>query len=397
MKGMSTTTITTIKVRDTDTQTDTNITLPLKGGVLQTWQAGFPKNWSLSVYFSSSPIVTSTIYGASFSIDGANTIYQESPPYVVNNKHPGAALNLPAGPHTLVWAADGMIPQNIDFVVETLVPATSNGIIGTNGDGILNDPHYDPSKYAILAATATACDFKVLRLWTEGTIGDPFPSSEWAIPLKWAALGVKMIAVLNFENSKQRCQAPTDADWLATLNSIPPASQTGVWAFEIGNEIDTFGPVTRGDVYWIGTPQQYTHLCALAYPILKAKGYDVIMGNVLRGLTYYETLKPLGAFNYCDWGGVHPYNNSAATNLAFVDQGGTFMESVGKGLCCTESNPRCSAAQAVAQLRLMKAGYLQRKGIFLFFPFVNGGDPQDNFGPINLDMTQSVYFPGLSS
>ena len=277
---------------------------------------------------------------------------------------------------------------------QQITPAV--GSLGSNGVG-LSDPAMSPAIHPMLITTLKQCGMSVIRMWLEGTIGNALPEVTWTNSEAYHAAGIQVIAVINFQNCRQRCQTPSDADWLATLNDIPPATQTGVWAFEVGNELDTFGPVTRGDVYWIGTPAQYSHLLALAYPVLSAKGYAVIAGNCLRSLNFYKSL-PAGWNKNVSAIGRHFYESSAAANLAEVDELNTYAANLGLGVANTEGGIRNGDTVArYNELKALVAGLRTRAGIHCLFPLINiPGDPLDVCAPLSTSYQPTSYLPAYT-
>ena len=170
---------------------------------------------------------------------------------------------------------------------------------------------------------------KIARFWTTGPFTSPPASSLWTLPLQYAAAGIQNVAVLNFQNSAVRCKAPALSDWTNYLNAIPAPANTGISYFEIGNEIDF-------TAYYNDSPANYAALLRVAAPILRAKGYKIICGNVLYGLTWLNTLAGLGAMTDCDYVGRHAYENNAAAALNDYQSLVTFAIAQGKGVFCTE-------------------------------------------------------------
>jgi hypothetical protein len=379
--------ITQILVRNTDLQADTSLALT-SGGTL--YQSLLPKNWALSVYFSTPPIVSANIFGAGLSIDGSAIEYQESAPYVIPNKHPGNPLNLAVGAHTLVVTFDGT-SSSFPFNVEPApVVEPQNQIAVSFGTNLLgtNDPTGSPTIHPQLVSAVQAAGMDFVRFWAVGSLGTTW-QAEQTIPLEWHKLGYSAIVVLNFQNSPTRCKAVPVTEWTNYLNSIPAPEVTGITHFEIGNEIDY-------SAYWSDTMENYFSMIKNAYPILKAKGYQVIMANCLNNLNPYVELQPLGAFAYCDFVGRHAYQSSAVQNLACIDAVIAFGQTIGKGVICTEGGVRGSASNLVSWASLTASYYTglkTRKGTFLQFPaFYLSTDTLDVGSLLNADYSENVNF-----
>jgi len=363
--------ITQILVRDTDKQADTSIVVT-NGCTL--FLSQLPVHWTQDFILSK----TNKIF---FSTDGGDPIEYEATPYCpIGHNTP---LNLAAGKHTVSITIGSQAAQVITF---TLVP--SPAVIGSNLAGV-SDPAGDPIGHTQLAATATRDHLQVVRLWTEGAFNVPFPANYWSVPLHWHAAGVKVVAVLNFQNSVPRCSAPSDADWILKLSSIPPPAQSGVWAFCIGNETDTAA-------YYTGTTAQLAHLINLAAPILHANGYYVIAPSQLNSLTQLQQLNALGALAGVDAIDRHFYSNSAAGCLAQVDPAAAYAVSIKKDLVCTEGGVRGGDAPTLAaQVKILfgTTGLQSRSGTFLHFPmYLMASDTLDTAAPLTASYARNEPF-----
>jgi hypothetical protein len=206
-------------------------------------------------------------------------------------------------------------------------------IFGTN-------PGNAPSVQGTVAAMQHF-GMKIARFWTTGPFTAPPAPSLWTGTLQYAAADIQNVAVLNFQNSAVRCKAPALADWTNYLNAIPSPANTGITYFEIGNEIDFAA-------YFSDTPVNYAALLQIAAPILRAKGYKIICGNVLYGLTWLNTLAGLGAMANCDYVGRHAYESNAAAALNDYQALIAFANAQGKGVFCTEVGLHGNAANLPA-------------------------------------------------
>lgn len=253
-------------------------------------------------------------------------------------------------------------------------PAAVQFAAGLNSVGV-DDPAADPKVHPEIGLTLQHFGMQYMRLWMTGLIVGTVPWSKFNITANYAAIGVKPVVVLNFQNSAVRTKAPAMADWTAYLNSIPLPSVTGVYAFEIGNEIDYA-------TYYSGTVQEYAALLQAAYPILSAKGYKVICGNVLFNLNWYQQLKTLGAFAFCDYIGGHFYYADAAGALKAYDGLIAFAASVGKPVFCTEVGLHGSNLTVwAAEITKLYAGLKLRGGTYLYFMLFTN---TSNAGPESL-------------
>jgi hypothetical protein len=252
-------------------------------------------------------------------------------------------------------------------------------MLGGNLTGTL-DPACDPTVHPELLAAVKHFGFSLVRLWTEGSMLSPC-AAQWAVSQAWAKAGVSVVAVLNFQNmggDKLRCTAPSDAQWTAYLNSIPPAASTGVTYFEIGNELDYAA-------YYTGTVTQYAHLLALADPILHAKGYKIIMANCLYGLSWYQQLAAMGAFAHVDAAGRHSYESTAAAALSDYTAAAAFVASQNVEFICTEVNlERVATGQLASEITKLYTGLQSIPGTYLYFPLqVIPSDTADPAGLLN--------------
>jgi hypothetical protein len=210
---------------------------------------------------------------------------------------------------------------------------------------------------------------KIARFWTTGLFTSPPPQSLWTGMLKYAAVGIQNVAVLNFQNSAVRCKSPAMADWTNYLNAIPTPDKTGVTYFEIGNEIDFTD-------YYSDSPANYATLLHAAAPILRGKGYKIICGNVLSSLTWLNTLAGLGAMANCDYIGRHAYESNAAAALSDYEALVIFAGAHGKGVFCTEVGLHGDSGNLpgwAAETQKLYTGVKALGGVYLQFPLYPTG------------------------
>jgi hypothetical protein len=276
----------------------------------------------------------------------------------------------------------------------TQVAHTDSQIASTYGGNLLGctDAGGNPSLHPQLLAAAKHFGFTMVRLWMEGSLLAAC-ESQWTVSQAWAAAGVSVIAVLNFQNMTPRCAAPSDSQWTIYLNSIPASAATGVTYIEIGNELDYA-------TYYTGTVAQYAHLLALAEPILHAKGYRIIMANCLYGLSWYQQLAALGAFAYVDAAGRHSYDSTAAAALANYTAAAAFVSSQGVQFLCTEVNlERVASGQLASEITKLYAGLANIPGSYIYFPLCV--IPTDTADPAGLLTTayavNQPYYAALES
>ncbi len=168
----------------------------------------------------------------------------------------------------------------------------------------------------------------------------------------------------------------------AYWNAFPAAAETGIYAIDLGNEVNTA-------LYYTGTPEQLARLMEIAYPILHARGYVVCAPSVLNSLSWYEQLEKLNAFDHSDRIDAHSYFSSAAGVVAMIDQGIAFGRSIGKpcdssewGVRMASSNRSAWAAETARAYSLLQT----RSGWFSAFSFYPTADPLDQATPLD-----SVY------
>ncbi len=172
------------------------------------------------------------------------------------------------------------------------------------------------------------------------------------------------------------------------LNAIPAPDKTGVTYFEIGNEIDLA-------TYYSDSPASYANLLHIAAPILRGKGYKIICGNVVYGLTWLNTLASLGAMADCDYVGRHAYESNAAAALNDYQALVAFAESHGKDVFCTEVGLHGNAgnlSQWAGETQKLYAGVKALGGIYLQFPLCPTGSGASPQSLLNADGSPNSLF-----
>jgi hypothetical protein len=396
LSSAATTTQPAVSVRDSDAQADTSIVIVNNGAIPA---AGLPKNWTLDFNFGKS-------VKAIFLIDGKPPAHNQywAPPYCPAGHN--TPINLAAGPHDIAVTVNGQAIADFKFTI-TLAPTTTAttapapnpttapttnaaaagqvanpAVLGINAAGI-SDAMIDLSAHPQYLTFCKAAGITTLRVWTEGAFTTHQPAGYYHLLPPWGAAGVHVIAVANFQNSVPRCSAPSDADWTAWCSAIPPPATTGIWAIEIGNEVNTA-------TYCTASAAQLAHLMQLAYPILHKQGYIVIAPSTLNSLNEIQTLQGLGAYQYADYLNVHSYRPTAAAVAADVDAAQAIATAVGKPLAMTEwgtrpggagaggAAPVAWASQQTAAIALLK----QRNVLACSFPlYVMPGDTLDLAAP----------------
>ena len=248
----------------------------------------------------------------------------------------------------------------------------------------------NPTVHPELLAATKHFGFSTVRLWMEGSLLSPC-AWQWTVSQAWAAAGVSVVAVLNFANMTPRCAAPNDVQWTAYLNSIPPATATGVTYIEIGNELDYA-------TYYTGTMAEYAHLLALADPVLHGKGYRIIMANCLFNLNSYQQLAALGAFSHVDAAGRHSYDSTAATALVNYAAAAAFVASQNVQYICTEVNlERVATGQLPGEISKLFAGLTAIPGAYIYFPmYLIPSDTSDPAGLLTSDyQINQPYYAAL--
>lgn len=322
-------------------------------------------------------------------LDSLTEMAAWSAPYCPQNR---SALVLSPGPHVLHYRLPTEEVQTFLFSVQASRPAAPIvSRLGTNLTG-LDDPLNDPELHPELFEAMQATGFTEMRLWTTGTIGNPLSAQGLAIANKWLKIlggAEHLTLVINAQNSKNRCKAPGSTDLKTTMQSGPDGV---IWEFI--NEPDF-------DVYYTDSDQAYADDLAVAHQVAQSKGSKLICANPLKSLDFLHRMQALGALSNCDAVGRHFYASNASQCLATVDALIAFSGTVGKPAHCTEGGVRLNDdAQAMIEIKALKAGLLKRSGTFHLFPLVNipgdknnPGDLLDRFAPLNVDRTKSKFYP----
>jgi hypothetical protein len=357
-------------IRNTDTQSPTTRAAVDGGYVVQ---SALPAHWTLQFNFTAQP------QSVRFTLDGKQPHVENFVPWVVEGDN--NPINLPLGDHVVTYAVNSVNPTTFHI---SIMPSP---LIGTNLEGI-SYAQGDPVVHPQLLTTAQGLRVQTARFWIEGSWSAKITGNYFHVTQAWQKAGVKVIAVANYQNSVPRCSAPTDAVWTAYWTAFPSPAQTGIYAIDLGNEVNTSN-------YYTGTPSQLAHLMALAYPILHAKGYVVCAPSVLNSLNWYQQLQKLNAFNDCDRIDVHSYAGSAASVVVFIDQGIAFGRSIGRpcdasewGVRMSASNKPAWAAQTAAVYSLLQT----RSGWFNAFSFYPTADPLDQATPLDKNYNANEPF-----
>jgi hypothetical protein len=347
------TTISKVFIRDCSRQGDTS-TAVTSGSTVN--PAKLPTSWTLDFVLTRNADVV-------FSTDGGIENEFESTPYCpIGHNTP---LKFAAGTHKITVQINSATPITFTIIIgspSAVADTEDPCVFGSNGEGVTY-PSGDPSLHPQLLTACRAYDFEYFRLWTEEPFSTPFPSSYWKIPLKYQAAGIKVMAVINFQNSPNSA-APSDKDWLTKINSFPNARTAGVWGVCLGNECDSKS-------YYTGTYSQLAHLMQLAYPILQDKGYVVIGPSAISSLALLEHLNALGALRYCDYADYHVYATTAQAALSVVDGYKSYCKSIDKPSLMSELGIRGLGTNTSGwskQCQLLFAGLQSRSGIYLQFP-----------------------------
>ena len=365
------TTISKILIRDCSKEADTAIAVASGSSVNP---INLPASWTLDFVLTRAADVV-------FSTDGGAKQEYESTPYCpVGHNTP---LDFAEGTHKISVQINSGTPIIFSITVtQTLAQPTDElpCVFGSNGEGVTY-PSGDPALHPELLTACKAYNFQYFRLWTEQPFSTPFPSTYWKIPVKYQAAGIKVLTVINFQNSPNYA-APSDKDWLTKINSFPAAKTAGVWGVCLGNECDSKS-------YYTGTVSQLAHLMQLAYPILEDKGYVVICPSSISSLAQLEDLKSLGAFEYCDYLDYHVYATTAAAALSSIDGYKAYCASVDKPGLMSELGIRGLATNTSGwskQCQLLFAGLQSRSGIYLQFPLfwlTSSSDPLCQQAPLS--------------
>lgn len=97
---------------------------------------------------------------------------------------------------------------------------------------------------------------------------------------------------------------PSDAAWTAWVTAVVTRYKGRIHAWELWNE-------PSAGLFWNGTPAQLAHLCALAYPIIKAIDPDAIVVSPscpgVVSVPWFVNLINAGMADSCDVIGFHAY------------------------------------------------------------------------------------------
>lgn len=265
----------------------------------------------------------------------------------------------------------------------------SNMVIGFNGGyktGAVNDTSTTVQDFLRDAGVFGGTSY--VRLWTTFDPTKPAPAagdSEYTQCLQYDNAGVKVIGVVNLQNSPGML-APTPSQAAAFLSTLPNAKQTGIWAFELGNEVDskTYCKDNQGNVgNWIKS----------MYAGLKAKGYMVIGPNPSGGfVNLYSTYLRNGVMAFMDFAGKHAYESNAQTSLADIDGVVAWLAQNAPNvkLLCSEVGLHANANTWPAQLALLWQGLKTRTGIFIFFALYVVNTPAGPGSPFNSPGVQNA-------
>jgi hypothetical protein len=364
-----------IYIRDCTALTDASAPVA-NGGSLYLSQ--LPAKWTLDYDFG---LAAGHTCQTIFAVDGGKPVQLWTPPYSPAGHNIPLALS--TGTHTITLTVNGAAIAPLTFTLGTAPPILPTGQIAQpftliiNAGGI-SDPAINLATHPLYLPFFKSAGVTGLRVWTEGAFAAPQPASYYAALLPWQKAGVHVIAVANFQNSVPRLSAPTDAVWTAWLTAIPPPATTGIWAIEIGNEVNT------GD-YYNGSGQQLAHLMQLAYPILHAKGYVVIAPSTLNSLNEIQTLVGLGAYQWADYLNIHSYRGTPAAIAADADAASPIAASVGKPLAMTEEGLRLGnvPAAVLASQQVQTTGLLSQRSVLAgYFPlYLMASDTLDIAAP----------------
>src|SRR6202021_78409 len=99
-------------------------------------------------------------------------------------------------------------------------PVSHTSSIGTNLDGTLTADS-NPIAHPLLVSAAKACNFGIIRMFQEGSLGVTWNTQQDIQTLAWHNAGFDVLCTINFQNSPVRCKAVPAPQWLNYINSIP--------------------------------------------------------------------------------------------------------------------------------------------------------------------------------
>src|ERR1700734_400328 len=247
-------------------------------------------------------------------------------------------------------------------------PTTNPGFaFGFNGTltGAINDTSATVSEF--LADAGAFGGTAYIRVWTIWDLTKKVPQAGnpiYSMALQYAAAGVKVIAILNLQNCPGKL-APTAAQTAAYLADHPTPAETGIWAYELGNELDS-------TAYCGDNQLNVGNWIKGMSPTLRKLGFKVIGPNTIGGFSnLYDTYLRNGVMPFLDYAGKHPSDGTAAQSLADVDGVASWLAINAPNVqpAYTEVNLHpASMAVEQAQLPLVWEGCKIRKGLFLHFP-----------------------------
>jgi hypothetical protein len=226
----------------------------------------------------------------------------------------------------------------------------------------------DVSQTVVNAACSALAQFKctLIRYFGFGAM-TAAGLSPMLTPAQWyKAKGVSSVIVENFQDSGGLI--PDIATWTARMNAYPTSAESGIVAVEIGNEIDTATYLVQASPNFAN----YAAAFKVASPILRAKGYKVIVGNVVSwgagsaGQALYEMLQTNGVFAVADGAGGHFYDGDAATSISAHKALIAWLAAIGVPYYCTEFGLHGGSDWA-AQITLLLAWAVTVQGTFIYF------------------------------
>jgi hypothetical protein len=214
---------------------------------------------------------------------------------------------------------------------------------------------------------------------------------------QYAAQGLPSCLQLNFQ---QQGGKVGDLDvWTAMCDAFPKAPYPGC-SIEIGNELDA----TYAPYYFIDTAANYAAAFKIASPILRARGWRVIVGNVVSwgagsaGQMLYEAFQALGVFAVADGAAIHAYMGNAAQAIATHTACKAWLAAIGVAYYCTEFGLHGGNDWA-AQITLLMAWAKMQVGMFIYFCLqqLNPATHASPEAPFDLNWNQTPFFAAMEA
>ena len=352
-----------VVVRNTDTQTDTTLSVTENATL---YQSQIPKNWTLDYNYGLTGGHTAQ---TSYTVDGGSIHACWTPPY--NPLGHNVAMNLPVGSHTVQVTVNGISLPPLAFVVLPKPPVVPTGAAqwGWNIPFGASDPTSDPKAHPQILSLLKATSAPAVRLWLEDDQWTKLGDSYWTICRAYKDAGIHVFLVYQgYQYASPKYSMPPDSRLTAVAKGIP--ANAGVTWFCLGNEVNTSD-------YYKGTLVQLVHAATIMAPLLHASQIQFIAPSVLNNTNWLATNAPAFKTAGCDALDYHSYHNTTAQVLGDVQNYTPVLIKVGMPGFLSEwgTRPGGTPGQwAVSQQGVAEG--LKKENLWVF-PFPAVGTPTD--------------------